>query len=203
MKKIIASKMLTGQGYVYTLKDEGQKLSEAMVSHMEIQTVGKDPNANRLFLENKFEGIVDFSQEQVQLLVEPSYGAEPVLLGLYGTDPTAELTFNDYQENTDRTALYKEKTQTPVENLYYVTLGLVGEAGEIANKVKKVIRDQGGDMTEEYRQILIDELGDVLWYSAQLATLLEVSFADAAQRNLDKLFSRKERGTLTGDGDKR
>jgi len=85
----------------------------------------------------------------------------------------------------------------------YPALGLAGEAGEVCNKTKKILRDDGGRMTEEKRTQLIDELGDVLWYVANLATDLGVTLDEVARINLAKLNSRKERGTITGSGDNR
>ena len=85
----------------------------------------------------------------------------------------------------------------------YPTLGLMGEAGEIANKLKKVVRDNGGLLTEAVKESVKDELGDCLWYIAQLATEMGADLDGIAQRNIDKLASRKERGVLTGSGDNR
>jgi NTP pyrophosphatase (non-canonical NTP hydrolase) len=87
--------------------------------------------------------------------------------------------------------------------LAYVTLGLVGEAGEIANKVKKVLRDSEGVVSDEIRETLVGELGDVMWYVARLATELQTSSGLVAQENLNKLLDRKERGVLKGSGDTR
>lgn len=88
-------------------------------------------------------------------------------------------------------------------SLTYAALGLVGEAGEIADKVKKVLRDDGGVVTEERRQALLLELGDVCWYCNQLANLLDSTLSEVARMNIDKLYSRKARGTLQGSGDNR
>ncbi|WP_243094265.1 nucleoside triphosphate pyrophosphohydrolase family protein [Thermus thalpophilus] len=108
------------------------------------------------------------------------------------------MTFNTYQEEAKKTALYPEAYR-----LLYPTLGLVGEAGELANKVKKVLRDQGGTLTPEAREAILQELGDVLWYVAQVATDLGESLDAVAQANLAKLRSRQARGTLGGSGDHR
>jgi NTP pyrophosphatase (non-canonical NTP hydrolase) len=108
----------------------------------------------------------------------------------------SDLTLKDYQDRAARTALYPR--ETAVE---YTALGLVGEAGEIANKVKKVLR---GDYDREaLRAPMAGELGDVLWYVAMLARELDLDLADIAQANLDKLASRKDRGLLQGSGDDR
>ncbi len=109
------------------------------------------------------------------------------------------MTFNEYQKLSKRTAIYPSKGK----NFVYATLGLVGEAGEIAEKVKKVFRDNGGIMDDERKQIIKKELGDVLWYMAQLSTELGLSLDEVAQMNVDKLLSRMKRGKLHGDGDDR
>ena len=111
------------------------------------------------------------------------------------------LTFNAYQERAARTAIYPG--QRTVTGLTYVSLGLVGESGEIANKVKKIIRDDEGVLTLERRQDLLSECSDVMWYLAQLITELDATMSDVAEHNLRKLSSRQERGTLGGSGDKR
>ena len=108
------------------------------------------------------------------------------------------MTFEEDQQEAQKTALYPEAYR-----LVYPALGLAGEAGELANKVKKVLRDHGGRLSEEAREAILAELGDVLWYVAQVATDLGESLEAVAQANLAKLRSRKERGRLGGDGDDR
>ena len=88
-------------------------------------------------------------------------------------------------------------------NIYYPALGLSAEVGEVLNKVKKVMRDHEDKVPEEYVPIFKKELGDVLWYIAGLCNELGLDMDEVAQQNLDKLFSRKDRGTLGGDGDDR
>ena len=107
-----------------------------------------------------------------------------------------ELT--EYQQLAHRTARYPAET-----GVYYATLGLVGEAGEIANKVKKIIRDHGSQVTPEVISTLQDEIGDVLWYVAELCTVLGISLDEIAAKNIDKLQDRKQRGVITGSGDNR
>jgi NTP pyrophosphatase (non-canonical NTP hydrolase) len=87
--------------------------------------------------------------------------------------------------------------------IVYPTLGLANEAGEVAGKIKKIFRDRGGQITEKDREALKQELGDVLWYLTQICTELGLSLDDVAQENLNKLFSRLDRGTIKGDGDYR
>ncbi|WP_105317858.1 nucleoside triphosphate pyrophosphohydrolase family protein [Thermus tenuipuniceus] len=108
------------------------------------------------------------------------------------------MTLNEYQQEAKKTALYPEAYR-----LLYPTLGLAGEAGELANKVKKILRDHGGNLSQATREDLVAELGDVLWYVAQLATDLGVSLEEVAQGNLAKLRSRLERGKIGGSGDNR
>jgi len=109
------------------------------------------------------------------------------------------MNFEEYQARAKETALYPDEGN----NFVYPTLGLIGEAGELANKIKKVIRDDGGVINEEKRESLKKELGDVLWYVAQLGTELKLSLEEVAEYNIEKLKSRKERGVLKGEGDNR
>lgn len=114
------------------------------------------------------------------------------------------MNFLDYQHGTATTAIYPGAGDMgSVTGLSYVTLGLTGEAGEIANKVKKILRDSNGEITTAHRTVLAAELGDILWYVSQLATQLGVPLEDIARQNLSKLADRKERGTLGGSGDTR
>jgi NTP pyrophosphatase (non-canonical NTP hydrolase) len=108
------------------------------------------------------------------------------------------LDFNEYRDEAIKTAVYPEKM-----GLSYTTLGLVGEAGEIANKVKKVYRDHDGEVPEPVRKELEDELGDVLWYLAMMCFELGLDFDAVAIKNIEKLESRRERGVLQGSGDNR
>ena len=107
--------------------------------------------------------------------------------------------FDTYQKESRKTAKYP-----PISHpIVYPALGLVNEAGEVAGKVKKIFRDKGGEIGEEERRALKNELGDVLWYLAQTCTELDLSLREVAEENLNKLFSRLERGTIGGDGDER
>jgi NTP pyrophosphatase (non-canonical NTP hydrolase) len=109
------------------------------------------------------------------------------------------MTFKEYQEEARKTAIYPNLGS----NFIYPTLGLAGEAGEVAEKIKKVIRDNNGEVSEEKRQELTKELGDVLWYIANLSAELNLSMEDVASKNLEKLKSRQERNELHGSGDNR
>lgn len=109
------------------------------------------------------------------------------------------MTFEEYQKLAQKTAVYPNQGS----NFVYTTLGLVGEAGEVAEKIKKVLRDDGGVINEAKKQELAKELGDVLWYLAGLAAELGISLEEIAQMNLSKLASRQERGKISGSGDNR
>jgi NTP pyrophosphatase (non-canonical NTP hydrolase) len=109
------------------------------------------------------------------------------------------MTFEEYQQKSKETAIYPEVGN----NFIYPALGLVGEAGEVADKIKKIIRDDRYIITEEKRGELEKELGDVLWYLSQLSTELNLSLDKIAKSNIEKLQSRKERGVISGSGDNR
>ena len=109
------------------------------------------------------------------------------------------MRMSDYQERSRATAVYPGAGA----NLLYPTLGLCGEAGEVAEKVKKLLRDDAGVLSDERRAALAKELGDVLWYVAQLATEARLDLDEIAGANLAKLRSRHERGRLGGSGDDR
>jgi NTP pyrophosphatase (non-canonical NTP hydrolase) len=113
------------------------------------------------------------------------------------------MTLDEYQTQSRKTALYPKDDKNFSVPLTYPALGLVGEAGEVAEKVKKIYRDDKGQVTDEKKQEIKKELGDVLWYTTQLATELGFSLEEVAQANLDKLFSRLDRGVLGGSGDNR
>ena len=106
------------------------------------------------------------------------------------------ITASEYQRKAKETAIFPPSTA-----LEYLTLGLVGEAGEIANKTKKVIRDRLP--TESWKHDLPSEIGDVLWYCAVLADYLDYDLGKIMENNLDKLKSRMKRGVLGGSGDNR
>lgn len=109
------------------------------------------------------------------------------------------MTFNEYQKRALETAIYPAKGQ----NFSYPALGLVGEAGEVAEKIKKIIRDKDGILSEVDKFEITKELGDVLWYIAILAEEMGFDLEEVAKMNLEKLASRKERGVLGGSGDNR
>ena len=109
------------------------------------------------------------------------------------------MNFTDYQARSRKTARYPSIGH----GVIYPTLGLTNEAGEVAGKIKKIFRDKDGVIGETEREALKGELGDVLWYLAQVCTELEISLDEVAGHNLEKLYSRLERGRISGDGDDR
>lgn len=114
------------------------------------------------------------------------------------------MEMNEYQRYASTTAIYPgHDDPTDANGLSYVTMGLVGEAGEIANKVKKILRDQNGAITFANAMDLQKEIGDVLWYVSQMCQQLDIFLDDVAQKNLNKLLDRKDRGVLGGSGDNR
>lgn len=109
------------------------------------------------------------------------------------------MDFNEYQKLSRKTAVYPNSGS----NYIYPTLGLSGEAGEVAEKIKKVIRDEGGVISEAKKKEIEKELGDVLWYVSQIASELNLSLDGVASLNIEKLYSRMERKVLAGSGDNR
>lgn len=130
------------------------------------------------------------------------------------------LTFSDYQQGTTHTRIYRDKIRDILDGLglppedfaarrvatllgvAYAGLGM-GEVGEVQGKIKKVIRDSGGVITDEVKATVAGELGDCLWYLAAMAEELGLDLGQVAQANLDKLADRKARGVIQGSGDKR
>ena len=110
-----------------------------------------------------------------------------------------KMELNHYQSESRKTALYPDVGSNPI----YPTLGLVGESGEIADKVKKVLRDKNGLFDKESREAIKYELGDVLWYISQLSSEFGYELEEIASANLQKLNSRKIRGKIQGSGDNR
>lgn len=111
-----------------------------------------------------------------------------------------ELTdFSDYQAQSRKTW-----NVIPMNHpIVYPTMGLVNEAGELAGKIKKIFRDKQGIIGEDDREALKGELGDILWYLTQICSELDLSLSEVAEANLEKLFSRLERGLIQGEGDNR
>jgi len=110
------------------------------------------------------------------------------------------MNLNEYQFEAAKTAIH------PIDGcigILYASLAFCGEVGEVANKCKKILRDYDGTVTSEMKSALKLELGDSLWYIADLATLLNTSLEEIAQLNLEKLRTRKKESKLKGEGDNR
>lgn len=109
------------------------------------------------------------------------------------------MHFSDYQKQSRLTAIYPQMGQ----NYTYSLIGLVGETGEVAEKIKKLIRDKQGKLDNIYRDEIKKEMGDVLWYFSQLATDLGIDLEDLVKTNLEKIKSRQIRHKIHGSGDDR
>lgn len=111
------------------------------------------------------------------------------------------MDFAEYQEKASVTATFTGKQEE--HQLMYLALGTCGEAGEIAEKIKKCIRNDEGVITNETRELLKLEIGDVLWYLSQLSRVMGFTLDDAAQANIAKIMDRKARGVIKSSGDTR
>ncbi len=125
----------------------------------------------------------------------PNYGSEPTCIV---SSPNEGLTLNEYQQIALETAVYPKEY-----NIVYPALGMAGEAGEVADKVKKVIRDNNADFTSKKCEEIALEIGDVMWYCAVLADRIGYRLDTIAGMNNRKLYSRQLRGKLGGSGDNR
>ena len=110
------------------------------------------------------------------------------------------MTLNDYQKDALVTAMF---SGNELLDICHWTLGITGEGGEIAEKVKKIIRDNNAVISDEVKAEIVKEIGDVLWYLAVLAKQLGVSFEEIGQANIAKLRSRQARDKIKGSGDNR
>ena len=120
-----------------------------------------------------------------------------------GGKPFSTSDIAIYEATTASTAIYPGARERTIEGIVYLALGLTGEAGEVANKVKKIVRDYGDDAPYELIEAIADELGDVFWYLVRLCDELGYSPADVMSANAQKLLDRKRRGTIQGSGDNR
>ncbi len=111
------------------------------------------------------------------------------------------MELNEYQQKAAESSVYP--ASGTFGGVLYAVVALTGEAGEIANKTKKIMRDDHGEVGELRRMELAKEMGDVLWYLAALAGELGLTLEEIAQGNLDKVMRRKHQGTIKGDGDER
>lgn len=108
------------------------------------------------------------------------------------------MTLNEFQKAALETAVYPKEYK-----VIYPALGITGEAGECSDKVKKVIRDNNGEFTDDRKREIAKEIGDVLWYCATLAHDIGYTLEEIGEMNVEKLRSRKDRNKLNGSGDNR
>ena len=113
------------------------------------------------------------------------------------------MDFDDYQDKTKKYDLFDSTTDLKEVGFIEKVLGLTGEAGETADKIKKILRDKDGIVSNEDKDLVTKELGDVLWYLAAIARYLNIPLSEVAKGNINKLESRLQRNKLHGEGDKR
>jgi len=212
-------------GDEYWLADTPARTKQAMTAlfnQLDEEGFYEDENVNHLEMarDGDFKAIKGILESRECYEYE-EWSLEEITVPCNGGVPgEAELLdFNTYQRAANGTRSYPSSA-----GINYPTLGLAGEGGElmakilelletsahvakhtgaVANQVKKIVRDDGGVITPERKAAILKELGDVLWYVADLATELGADLSTIAFANLDKLYSRKDRGTIEGDGDNR
>lgn len=113
------------------------------------------------------------------------------------------MDFDDYQKKTSKYDLSEATNDLKAVGFIEKVLGLVGEAGETADKIKKILRDKDGMVSDEDKELIIKELGDTLWYIASISRYLDVPLSKVANENIEKLESRYQRNKIHGEGDKR
>ena len=113
------------------------------------------------------------------------------------------MNFDEYQKKAAKYDLAKATDNLKDIGFIEKALGLVGEAGETADKIKKILRDKDGVVSDEDKELISKELGDTLWYVAAIARYLDIPLSEIASENIDKLESRYQRNKLHGEGDKR
>ena len=113
------------------------------------------------------------------------------------------MNFDEYQKKAAKYDLFEKTADLKEVGFIEKVLGLTGEAGETADKIKKLLRDKNGAVSDEDRELVIKELGDTLWYIAAIARYLDAPLSEVASGNIDKLESRYQRNLLHGEGDNR
>ena len=113
------------------------------------------------------------------------------------------MSFDEYQKQIKKYDLMEPEDGVVSMGMVEKMLGLTGEAGEVADKVKKIVRDKGGKISEDDKEEIVKELGDVLWYVATIARYLNVPLSDVVEKNIEKAESRRLRGKIHGSGDNR
>ena len=113
------------------------------------------------------------------------------------------MEFDEYQKKAAKYDLAEATSDLKSVGFIEKVLGLVGEAGETADKIKKILRDKDGEASDEDRALVVKELGDTLWYIASIARYFDISLSEVASGNIEKLESRRQRNKLHGEGDER
>lgn len=113
------------------------------------------------------------------------------------------MEFDEYQKKAAKYDLAEATSDLKSVGFIEKVLGLVGEAGETADKIKKILRDKDGKASNEDRVLVVKELGDTLWYIASIARYFDISLSEVASGNIKKLESRRQRNKLHGEGDER
>ncbi len=113
------------------------------------------------------------------------------------------MNFDEYQKKAKKYDFFEPGKDLRDVGFIEKVLGLVGEAGETADKIKKILRDKDGVVSDEDRDLITKELGDTLWYIAAVSRYLDVPLSEVANKNIDKLESRYQRNKLHGEGDNR
>ena len=113
------------------------------------------------------------------------------------------MDFDEYQEKAKKYDFFEATSDLKAVGFTEKVLGLVGEAGETADKIKKLLRDKDGEVSDVDKELVIKELGDTMWYIASISRYLETPLSEVARGNLDKLESRWQRNKLHGEGDER
>lgn len=113
------------------------------------------------------------------------------------------MNFDEYQEKAAKYDLFEATEDLKEVGFIEKVLGLVGEAGETADKIKKLLRDKDGMVSDEDRALVVKELGDTLWYLAAISRYLNTPLSEVAEGNIEKLESRYQRNKLHGEGDER
>ena len=113
------------------------------------------------------------------------------------------MGFDEYQERAKKYDSFEKTEDLKAIGFIEKLLGITGEAGETADKIKKILRDKDGSISDEDRLAISKELGDVLWYLAGVARYLDIPFSEVAKGNLEKLESRWQRNKIHGEGDER
>ena len=113
------------------------------------------------------------------------------------------MDFNTYQEKAAKYDLFKPTSTLKEVAFTEKVLGLVGEAGETADKIKKILRDKDGIVSDEDKDLIVKELGDTMWYIAAISRYLKVPLSIVAHKNIEKLENRYQRNKLHGEGDER